>query len=111
MLQVTIVFVADRFHEFHVGQQTHVLHKGPWLCVRLRVVDRDFYIDVAEIFPAEPLDDVQRFGYWLALLDLTPKDAESFVQYDNEIGTRLNDLPLSRSCVHARHALGQAQCR
>src|SRR2546427_3880168 len=83
MLQVAIVFVADRFHEFHVGQQAHVLHKGPWLRVRLRVVDRDFNIHVAEIFPAEPLDDVQRFGYWLALL-IQPEFSIKTLRVHNE---------------------------
>src|SRR5437870_724236 len=41
--------------------------------------------------------------------DLTPQDAESFVKDDNELGL-LNELPLSRSRVYARHALGQASC-
>src|SRR5262249_7487742 len=68
MLQGKIVFVADSFHEFPLGQQTHLLHKRPRLCVSFSVVDRDFNIHVAEIFPAESLDDVERFGCRLALL-------------------------------------------
>src|SRR6266516_213694 len=151
MLQFAVVFVTDGFHEFRVRQQTHVLREGPWPGIRVGVVDRDLNIHVAEILPAEPLDDVQRFGCRLALLiqpelsietlrvdnervavpparripqpcgrgicrefpaiekDLTPQDAESFIKDDNELGL-LNKLPLPRSRVDARDALGKASC-
>src|SRR5262245_16192207 len=151
MLQVAVVFVTDGFHEFRVRQQTQVLREGPLPGIRVGVVNRDLNVHVPEIFPVEPLDDVQRFGCRLALLiqpelsietfrvdnervavpparriaqpcgrsvrrefpaiekDLTPEDAESFIKDDNELGL-LNELPLPRSRVDARHALGQALC-
>src|SRR5262245_59561275 len=83
MLQVTVVFVTDGFHEFRIGQQTEVLRERPWLGIRVPIVNRDLNIHVAEILPAEPLDDVQRFGCRLALL-IQPELSIEALRVNNE---------------------------
>src|SRR5579883_1188553 len=68
MRHVAIVFVADEFEQFGVGQQVHGLDDRPGPGVGFRVVDRDGQVHVAEILAMEPLDDVQLVGGGLAEL-------------------------------------------
>src|SRR5436309_15609873 len=56
MLQVTVVFQADEFHQFCTGRQTRFFGNRPWPGVSLGVIDRDLNIHMPKIFPPETFD-------------------------------------------------------
>src|SRR5262245_53169388 len=68
MLQITVILVADVFHQFGIGQQMHRLRDRPRFGVDLRVIDSDLNIHVPKIFPPKALGDLQSLGGWFACL-------------------------------------------
>src|SRR5438105_6659763 len=66
MLQVAIVFVANGFHQFSVGQQTDLLSDRPRLGVGFGIIDGDLNFHMPKVFPPETFEDMQRFRCGLA---------------------------------------------
>ena len=52
MLKVLLVF-ANAFHQFHIWKEFEMNRRSPWPCVRLQIVDGDFYIHVTEVTAVE----------------------------------------------------------
>ena len=62
MLQVTVVFLADEFHQFGTRRQTRFFGNRPWFGISLGVIDSDLNIHMPEVFPPETFDDMQRIS-------------------------------------------------
>src|SRR5206468_1808780 len=61
VFEVPFVLVADSLHEFRIQHQSGLFFDGPRFRVGFRIIDRDLNIDVAEIPPPEPLDQMECF--------------------------------------------------
>src|SRR5712692_4813685 len=62
VLLVLVVLFADALDEIGIRYQAPSQIDGPWLRVRLRIINRDFDIHVPDLRAGETFDDAQRFG-------------------------------------------------
>src|SRR5215471_15437304 len=68
VVDVFLIFQTNELEQFRVGRQARSDGDGPWFRIRLRVVNGDLNIHMAEILPMESFDHVQSVGRRLSEL-------------------------------------------